>query len=385
LKVISILGSTGSIGKSTLEVVRLHKDNFKIFALSCDTNINLLLKQAAEFKPSYLVCSTKNDAIQLGKMLPSNISSKVLYSSDANNFIAEHDEVTHVVAAISGSAGLESTFNAAKSGKTILLANKESMVMGGPLFKILIEQDICKVIPIDSEHNAIFQILNTSAQNRKNFKNIILTASGGPFLNTPFDDLKKVTVDDALNHPNWNMGKKVTIDSATMMNKGLEIIEAAYLFNLSHDQIKVLIHPQSIIHSLVEYYDGSLLTQLGIPDMKIPISYALGFPDRIISGLSGIDLTKKDLQFLEPDLKKFPCLNLAYDAIKSGHSYCVALNASNEIAVDAFLKNKIPFTDIYKINCEVMKSIDIAKLDTLSDVFNYDLYIRKAIASKIKN
>jgi len=385
LKVISILGSTGSIGKSTLEIVRLHMDSFKIFALSCDTNINLLLKQAIEFKPSYLVCSSKNDAIQLRKMLPLNSPSKVLYSSESNNFIAEHENVTHVVAAISGSAGLESTFHAAMSGKTILLANKESMVMAGPLFKKLIEQGISTVIPIDSEHNAIFQILNTSAQNSKNFKSIILTASGGPFLNTSFDDLKKVTVDDALNHPNWSMGKKVTIDSATMMNKGLEIIEAAYLFNLSNDQIKVLIHPQSIIHSLVEYYDGSLLTQLGIPDMRIPISYALGFPDRIISGLSGIDLTKKNLQFLEPDLKKFPCLNLAYNAIDSGHSYCVALNASNEIAVDAFLKKKIPFTDIYKINYEAMQSLNIAKLNKLSDVLNYDLHIRKAISSKIKN
>jgi len=254
--------------------------------------------------------------------------------------------------------------------------------MAGPLFKKLIEQGISTIIPIDSEHNAISQILNTSAHNSKNFKNIILTASGGPFLYTSLDDMKKVTVNDALNHPNWSMGKKVTIDSATMMNKGLEIIEAAYLFNLTNDKIKVLIHPQSIIHSLVEYYDGSLLTQLGIPDMRIPISYALGFPDRIISGLSGIDLTKKTLHFLEPDLHKFPCLGLAYDAIKSGHNYCVALNSSNEIAVLSFLDNKIRFTDIHKINLEVLNKVKNVPLNNLNEVFAYDLEI-KELAKKI--
>lgn len=376
MKVISILGSTGSIGRSTLDVIRLHRNSFKIFALSCNKNINLLIKQAIEFDPEYLVCTSELDSQKLKDSLPSSIKTKILFSKDSNNFIASHVDVTHVVAAISGSAGLESTFHAAKSNKVILLANKESMVIAGPIIMGLIKKNNSSIIPIDSEHNAIYQALQGLPNKKKFLKRIILTASGGPFLNTPLKDIAHVNVEDALKHPNWKMGQKVTIDSATMMNKGLEVIEASFLFGLNKKQIDVLIHPQSIIHSLVEYVDGSYLTQLGSPDMRIPISYALGFPDRVTSGALFLDLTDKNLVFLKPDNKKFPCLNLAYEALENSHNYCIALNAANEIAVDAFLDKKIKFSDIFSINSNILSLINTLKLSSFEEVIEYDLEIR---------
>ena len=376
MKVISILGSTGSIGRSTLDVIRLHRNSFKIFALSCNKNINLLIKQAIEFDPEYLVCTSELDSQKLKDSLPSSIKTKILFSKDSNNFIASHVDVTHVVAAISGSAGLESTFHAAKSNKVILLANKESMVIAGPIIMGLIKKNKSSIIPIDSEHNAIYQALQGLPNKKKFLKRIILTASGGPFLNTPLKDIAHVNVEDALKHPNWKMGQKVTIDSATMMNKGLEVIEASFLFGLNKKQIDVLIHPQSIIHSLVEYVDGSYLTQLGSPDMRIPISYALGFPDRVTSGALFLDLTDKNLVFLKLDNKKFPCLNLAYEALENSHNYCIALNAANEIAVDAFLDKKIKFSDIFSINSNILSLINTLKLSSFEEVIEYDLEIR---------
>ena len=376
MKVISILGSTGSIGRSTLDVIRLHRNSFKIFALSCNKNINLLIKQAIEFDPEYLVCTSELDSQKLKDSLPSSIKTKILFSKDSNNFIASHVDVTHVVAAISGSAGLESTFHAAKSNKVILLANKESMVIAGPIIMGLIKKNKSSIIPIDSEHNAIYQALQGLPNKKKFLKRIILTASGGPFLNTPLKDIAHVNVEDALKHPNWKMGQKVTIDSATMMNKGLEVIEASFLFGLNKKQIDVLIHPQSIIHSLVEYVDGSYLTQLGSPDMRIPISYALGFPDRVTSGALFLDLTDKNLVFLKPDNKKFPCLNLAYEALENSHNYCIALNAANEIAVDAFLDKKIKFSDIFRINFNILSLINTLNLSSIEEVIDYDLEIR---------
>ncbi len=385
MKTISILGSTGSIGISTLKVLKLHKDHFDVFGLSCNKNIDLLARQAIEFNPRYLVCSSHLDAKKLKANLPSQVKSKILFSNDSLNFIASHNNVTHVVASISGSAGLESTYNAAKSNKVILLANKESMIMAGPLIMKLIKNGKSKIIPIDSEHNAIHQVLQGNS-NRKNFlKKIILTASGGPFINTSVRNLKNVSVEDALNHPNWSMGKKVTIDSATMMNKGLEVIEASYLFNLSARQIEVLIHPQSIIHSLVEFNDGSLLTQIGKPDMRIPISYALGFPDRINSGVEGLNLSEHKLTFIKPNLNKFPCLKLAFMALDLGHSYCVALNSSNELAVDAFLNKKINFLDIFRINSEILSKAKTFNLKTLSDIKSYDLEIKKITSELLCN
>jgi len=384
MKTISILGSTGSIGKNTLDVIRINRHLFDIFALSCDRNIDLLLKQAIEFKPKYLVCTNKTDAIKLKSLLPLSCNSKVLFEDHPLNFIASHDAVTHVVAAISGSAGMESTFSAAKKNKIILLANKESMVMAGPLIMNSIKNGSGMIIPIDSEHNAIYQVLNGSSK-KEFLKRIILTASGGPFLNLDNESLKKVTVQDALNHPNWKMGHKVTIDSATMMNKGLEVIEASYLFGLFTNEIDVLIHPQSIIHSLVEFIDGSLLTQLGSPDMRIPISYALGFKQRIPSGAPSLNLLENDLTFLEPDLKKFPCLSLAYSALDAGHNFCVALNASNELAVKAFLENKIKFSDIFKVNSENLLSISKINLTSIDEIKEYDTEIKLKSHKIIKN
>ena len=376
MKTISILGSTGSVGKSTLDVVRLHRNEFEIFGLSCNDNIHLLAKQATEFNPKYIVCNSENSAKDLKLILPSNLRTKILFGHESYNFIASNNNVTHVVAAISGSSGLDSTYSAAKNNKVILLANKESLVMAGPLIMGLTGNKKSSIIPLDSEHNAIFQVLQGQPNKKEFLKKIILTASGGPFLNHHIDDLKNVSLDEALNHPNWSMGKKVTIDSATMMNKGLEVIEASYLFDLSFKEIDVLIHPQSIIHSFVEFIDGSYLTQLGNPDMRVPISFALGYPDRIRSGASFVNFYDKDLTFFKPDLDKFPCLSLSFDALSEGHNYCVALNAVNEISVQAFLESKIRFIDIYRLNSEVFKSISTIKLCSIEEIVNYDHEIK---------
>lgn len=387
MKCISILGSTGSIGKSTLDVIRLHKNAFNIFGLSCNNNIHLLAKQASEFNPKYIVCNSESSAKELKSILPSHLRTKILFGDDSYNFIATDTNVTHVVAAISGSSGLNSTYNAAKKNKIILLANKESLVMAGPIIMRLMDNKKGNIIPLDSEHNAIFQVLQGQSNKKDFLKKIILTASGGPFLNHNVDDLKNVSVNEALKHPNWSMGKKVTIDSSTMMNKGLEVIEASYLFGLSHKEIDVLIHPQSIIHSFVEFIDGSYLTQLGNPDMKVPISFALGYPDRIKSGASFVNFYDKDLTFFKPNLNKFPCLTLSFDALSLGHNYCVALNAVNEISVQAFLERKIKFTDIFRLNSLVMNHISGIKLPTIDDVINYDCEIRDkslALIKKIK-
>lgn len=374
LKTLTILGSTGSIGQSTLDIVRIHRESFRIFALTCNNNVEVILNQASEFQPEYLVCNSEVEAKRIKDLLPRSVKSKVLHSRESLNFVASHNDVTHVIAAISGSAGLESTYHAAKSEKEILLANKESMVMAGPLIMHLIKSTKATIIPLDSEHNAIYQVMKNKKD--KFIKKIILTASGGPFLNNNIQDMEFVSVEDALNHPNWTMGQKVTIDSATMMNKGLEVIEASYLFDLSEKKIDVLIHPQSIIHSFVEYIDGSYIAQMGNPDMRIPISYALGYPGRISSGVNDMDLTAKKLSFLNPDTKKFPCLRLAYDALALSHNYCVALNASNEVAVNAFLNKKIRFLDIYKINSELLNQITSFDLASLEDIFLYNEEIR---------
>ena len=288
MKIISLLGSTGSIGLNTLEVLKLHPDNYQIFGLSCYNNVDLLVKQCLEFQPTYVVTKNEADAEYVQKCLRNQSSSKVLFGADAYDYIAGHTDVTDVLAAITGSAGLRSTYKAATKGKRILLANKESMVMAGPLIKKESKKNNGSIIPVDSEHNAIFQVINSQKNNT--IRKVIITASGGPFRNHTKEMMENVSVKEALNHPNWSMGDKITIDSATMMNKALEVIEAYYLFDLKPNQIEVLIHPQSIIHSIVDYEDGSSLTQLGCPDMRVPISYALGFPDRIKSGVEGIDL-----------------------------------------------------------------------------------------------
>ena len=372
MKSISILGSTGSIGCSALEVIKLHPDKFDIFALSGYENVDLLLTQALEFNPKYIATKDEQSQIRLKKLLKEKrLNIEVLFGPDGYQFIAGHKSVSTVLAAISGAAGLVSTMEAAKKGKQILLANKESMVMAGSLLSKVCLENNGFIIPVDSEHNAIFQVIHNQ-NNPNEINKLILTASGGPFRESTLGDLNNVSIQDALNHPNWKMGKKVTIDSATMMNKGLEVIEAAFLFKVNYKKIEVLIHPQSIIHSLVEFVDGSSLTQLGIPDMKVPISYALSYPDRIASGVIGINLSlNEDLQFEVPDLEKFRCLKLAYECLEEGGSYPIEINAANEVAVDAFLKSKIKFTqisEIIEIALNVANNSNVISIENILEV-----------------
>ena len=373
MKTISILGSTGSIGCNALDVIRLHPDKFDIFALSGHENVDLLFTQAVEFNPSYIVTKDEKSQVRLTKLLKEKkLNIEVLFGPDGYRFIAGHEKVSIVLAAITGAAGLISTMEAAMKGKKILLANKESMVMAGNLLSEVCSQNNGLIIPVDSEHNAIFQVIHNQ-NNPDEINKLILTASGGPFRNSTLDELINVSVEDALNHPNWTMGKKVTIDSATMMNKGLEVIEAAFLFKIDYKKIEVLIHPQSIIHSLVEFIDGSSLTQLGTPDMKVPISYALSYPDRITSGIQGIDLSKAhDLQFEKPDLEKFRCLNLAYQCLKEGRSSAIVLNAANEVAVEAFLTKKISFIQISKLIERVLERTSLLEVCSIEQIFEID-------------
>ena len=373
MKIISILGSTGSIGKSTLSVIDLHPEKFKVFALAGFNNIDLLLEQTIKFKPSFIVTKDLESKKQLiGKLKETKLNTEVLYGNDGYSFIAAHDEVTTVVAAITGSAGLISTIDAAKSGKQILLANKESMVMAGDLINKICSKNGSTLIPIDSEHNAIFQVF---AQNSLTsmVKKVILTASGGPFRDHNLKSLKEVTVEEALNHPNWKMGKKISIDSATMMNKGLEVIEASHLFKLNVDKIEVVMHPQSIVHSFVEFIDGSTLSQLGNPDMRVPIAYALSFPERITSGVDGVSLDKlPSLDFFKPDLKKFRCLDLSYQCLVAGQAHCIALNASNEIAVEAFLLGKINFIQISELIEKTLLKAKATNVNSVEHILEID-------------
>ena len=377
MKVISILGSTGSIGRSTLSVVDLHPEKFKIFALSGFNNNDLLLEQAIKFKPSFIV--TKNlfsKKILMDKLKDTKLKTEVLYGDEGYTFIASHEKVTTVVAAITGSAGLISTIKAAKNSKQILLANKESMVMAGELINKICVENNSTLIPVDSEHNAIFQVLSKNSDSEE-IKKIILTASGGPFRFHSLKNLQKVTVEEALNHPNWKMGKKISIDSATMMNKGLEVIEASHLFRLGIKKIEVVMHPQSIIHSFVEYIDGSSLSQMGSPDMRVPIAYALGYPNRITSGVEGVLLDKlSSLEFYKPDLKKFRCLDLCYQALAMGDAHCISLNASNEIAVEAFLSGKINFIQIPELIEKMLLKTEVMNVNSVEHILELDNYAR---------
>ena len=373
MKIISILGSTGSIGKSTLSVINLHPERFKVFALGGFNNVDLLLEQTIKFKPSFIVTKDLVSKKQLmGKLKETKLDTVVLYGDDGYSFIASHEEVTTVVAAITGSAGLISTIEAARSGKQILLANKESMVMAGDLINKICSENNSTLIPIDSEHNAIFQVLSNN-DDTKEIKKIILTASGGPFRDHSLKSLKEVTVEEALNHPNWKMGKKISIDSATMMNKGLEVIEASHLFGLNMEKIEVVMHPQSIIHSFVEFIDGSSLSQLGNPDMRVPIAYALSFPERITSGVEGVSLDKlPSLDFFKPDLIRFRCLDLAYQSLAMGTCHCIFLNASNEIAVEAFLLGKIKFLQIPELIEKTLFKAEASNVNSIEHILEID-------------
>ena len=374
---IVILGSTGSIGCNALQVINLHKEKYKVFALTANKNIDLLTQQCIEFEPRFAIASNPEANQQLKKnLLELNLKTIVLETDESLDWIASHEDTNTVISAIVGAAGLKPTMAAANTGKKILLANKETLVMAGELFVKAVNHSKATLIPIDSEHNAILQVL---PQNKKmNYKSngirkILLTASGGPFRTFSKEDLLFVTPKEALRHPNWVMGKKITIDSATMMNKGLEIIEAFWLFDIPASDIEVIIHPQSIIHSLVEYIDGSTLAQLGNPDMRTPIAYALSHPERIESGVSGLNLIKtQKLDFEAPDLNKFPCLGLAYKALAMGHNAPTILNAANEVAVEAFLNESIRFNQIAELIEFCMGTIESQPLDSIDAVLEVD-------------
>lgn len=353
-QVLTILGSTGSIGESTLDVVSRHPEKFRVFALAGHRQVDKLAAQCKQFRPEYAVVGDAGHAAELEKKLKQEgIDTQVLYGAQALIDVASADEVSGVMCAIVGAAGLPSALAAAQKGKTIYLANKETLVVSGALFMETARQNGATVLPIDSEHNAIFQVLPrdyTGRLNEHGINSIILTASGGPFLNTDLSTFDSITPERAVKHPNWSMGRKISVDSASMMNKGLELIEAHWLFNCPPEKLEVVIHPQSVIHSMVRYRDGSVLAQLGNPDMRTPIAYCLGLPERIDSGVGELDFgALSALTFQKPDFDRFPCLKLAYQAMNAGGAAPCVLNAANEVAVAAFLDKRIKFTDIAQV------------------------------------
>jgi len=380
MKNVTILGATGSIGINTLDVMSRHPEKYNVFALSANNSWEKMQKLCIKHLPEFAVMVNEEAAEKLKKVVPDGVM--VLQGEAALNDIASHQNTDFVMAAIVGSAGLSSTFAAATSGKRVMLANKESLVLGGNLLINVAKASGAELIPVDSEHSAIFQCLQAG---KEGLNKIQLTASGGPFLKTPAAELYNVTPKQACNHPKWKMGQKISVDSATMMNKGLEVIEAHFLFQLSPSKIEVVIHPQSIIHSFVYFNDGSVLSQLGLPDMRSAISYALSYPSRQISGVEDLDLTKQSsLEFLSPDMDRFKCLGLAYDALEQGKSVPGTLNAANEVAVEAFLNKKIGFLDISKTIEKTLATTPISNLDTLASVVENDHLSRKIAQSFIK-
>lgn len=378
---LTILGSTGSIGTSTLDVVARHPDRYRVVALTANSQVALLFQQCQQFRPNYAVLLNDAAATQLRQLLSSvGLPTEVLCGTDALQQVATLSEVDAVMAAIVGAAGMPATLAAARAGKKILLANKETLVLAGHLFMDAVRSSGCALLPIDSEHNAIFQALPRDYDGNlkgSGVRRILLTASGGPFRNTPLSELQHVTPDQACAHPNWVMGRKISVDSASMMNKGLEVIEAHWLFNASADDIQVVVHPQSVIHSLVEYVDGSVLAQLGNPDMRTPIAYGLAYPERIDSGVAPLDLFKvATMNFVAPDFERFPCLGLAYQALRAAGTAPAMLNAANEVAVAAFLDNKISFLTIPRMIAEVLAALSVGQVLTLEDVLQADAEAR---------
>jgi 1-deoxy-D-xylulose-5-phosphate reductoisomerase len=381
LKNLTILGSTGSIGVSTLDVIRRHPQRYRVIALCAHNQIDRLFDQCLEFQPRFAVVRDEKLASELRERLKSaTCSTQVEFGSEALVRMAELPEVDSVMAAIVGAAGLPPTLAAAVAGKKILLANKEALVMAGPVFMRAVRDSGATLLPIDSEHNAIFQSLPDDYSGdllKSGVRSLLLTASGGPFRNTAISDLERVTPEQACAHPNWVMGRKISVDSATMMNKGLEMIEAHWLFNVPAELIEVVIHPQSVIHSLVQYVDGSVIAQLGNPDMRSPIAHALAYPERIDAGVEPLDLFKiAALHFERPDFERFPCLALAYRALREGDSAPASLNAANEVAVQAFLDGRIGFTAIPKIIAAVMDQSSTTLLSTLAEVLAADRLAR---------
>jgi 1-deoxy-D-xylulose-5-phosphate reductoisomerase len=379
---ITILGSTGSIGVNTLDVISRHPDNFKVMALSANSQVERLFSQCEQFRPTYAVMADEAAATQLAdRIKQADLPIEVLAGIDGLVQVSQLDEVHQVMAAIVGAAGLLPTLAAAKAGKRVLLANKEALVMSGRLFMEAVKQNQAELLPIDSEHNAIFQCMPTSFDNGLDsvgVRRILLTGSGGPFRTTAMDKLANVTPQQACAHPNWDMGRKISVDSATMMNKGLELIEACWLFNTSPDHVEIMLHPQSVIHSMVEYVDGSVLAQLGQPDMRTPIAHAMAWPKRIDSGVERLNLIDvARLEFEKPDLQRFPCLRLAEQAARAGGTTPAILNAANEIAVAEFLDNKIRFTDIAPLVEDVMTQIPTMAANDLDTILQADQTARE--------
>ncbi len=376
---ITILGSTGSIGCSTLQVIALHPEKYRVFALTAFSNSELLLEQCKEFKPSYAVLVDIAENQDLTQRFKEQ-GTQLLFGIDALEEVVVHEAVDTVMAAIVGIAGLKPTLAAASCGKRILLANKESLVVSGQLLIDAVKLSRAVLLPVDSEHNAIFQSLPVNHQlglADSGVEKIILTASGGPFLHRQVNELVDISPEQACKHPNWSMGKKISVDSATMMNKALELIEACWLFNASPSQIEVLIHPQSIIHSMVAYKDGSVIAQLGCPDMRTPIAHALAYPDRIQSGVPTLDLAKVgSLQFESVNLERFPAIRLAYEVVKTGGTASTILNAANEVAVDSFLNKRIRFNQITDVIEAVLNQITIDAVDSLEVVLAADQQAR---------
>jgi len=374
MKKISILGSTGSIGQNTLDIIKTNPQKFCVCALVAGENTKLLAKQIKMFNPKFVSVTDKEKAAKLRNIAGDNV--KVLYGQKGAQEAAACPDADIVVSAISGAAGLLPTLAAIEAGKNIALANKETMVVAGSVVTALARKKNIQILPVDSEHSAIFQCL----EGRKNNfpRKVILTASGGPFYKLSKNELKRVKPAQALKHPNWKMGQKVTIDSATLMNKGLEVIEAKWLFNLKFEQIEVIIHPQSIVHSLVEFIDGSVLAQMGIPDMRIPIAYALSYPERIENKVEPLDLSRqKNLQFLKPDMNKYGCLRLAYEAGMAGGTNPAVLNAANEVAVAAFLNKEIGFADMEKTIEKVLSRHDAISAPSLDEILAADGWARE--------
>lgn len=384
---ISVLGATGSIGVSTLKVLAGHTDRYHVIALSADKNYQRLAEQCKQHRARYAVI---NDASLAGALRSAlnqlGCRSEVLAGREALSEVVRLDQTEVVMAAIVGAAGLEPTLDAVKAGKRLLLANKESMVIAGELFRKAAARHESTIIPVDSEHNALFQVLPANFESgleNVGVEKLILTASGGPFLHKERSTLANITPDEACNHPNWDMGRKISVDSATLMNKGLEVIEARWLFNARPDQIEVIVHPQSIVHSMVAYRDGSVLAQLGMPDMRTPIAHALAWPERIEAGVERLNLTEQQkLEFYPPDLDSFPGLGLAFQVLEAGGNAPVIFNAANEVAVDAFLNERIGFLQIPSIVSAALDACETGKIDHLDEVLEFDRLARDA-ASRI--
>ena len=386
---VSVLGSTGSIGKNTLDVIDRNRDRFRVHALTANCNTGELARQCARFDARLAVIADPSREAELAAALKQAGSNADLLTGESGLIeAAGSPESDTIMASIVGAAGLASTFEAAHRGKKILLANKESLVIAGEVFVAEARRNQATVIPVDSEHNAIFQAMPDGFEHglaERGVDKIILTASGGPFRSLPAEQFPDVTPEQACDHPNWSMGRKISVDSATLMNKGLEVIEARWLFNADPEQIEVLVHPQSIVHSMVAYRDGSVLAQMGTPDMRTPIAHALAWPGRIEAGVDRLNLAQmNDLSFEKPDLVRFPCLALAFEAMASGASAPVTLNAANEIAVAAFLDRKIGFDSIPRLVADVMERISISAIENLEDVMHQDRMARREANDWVK-